>query len=307
MAVDRVSGAPAHPIVVRPSPAGPDMATLLAVAWLAGHRGRTREAYTSDLQQWGGWLAGLQVQVLAAGRAHVQFYVAHLEEQGRAPSTIGRKLSALAGYYAYAVAEGVIVKSPVVHVRRPKVDSESTRQGLTRVELAQLLAIAVARGPVAHALVCLLGLNGLRVSEACGAQVADLGVAGEHRTITVLRKGGKRAAVPLSARTAAAVDDLLEHRGDGGPLIGLDRYGACRLIRSLVADTPITKTITPHSLRHTAVTLMLEAGVPLHRVQDAAGHSDPRTTRRYDRARNAFTGHGTYTLDAFMAATDTNP
>ncbi len=104
--------------------------------------------------------------------------------------------------------------------------------------------------------------------------------------------------MPLSPLTAAAVDGLLEQPADQRLLISVDRYAACRLIKSLAAAAGIPKTITPHSLRHTMVTVTLEAGVPLHKVQDAAGHADPRTIQRYSRARNALTGHGTYTLDA---------
>jgi len=282
-------------------PAGaPDQATLLAAGFLAGYSGRTREAYQCDLRAWGGWLAQAGVPVLEASRAHVQVHAADLEQLGRAPSTISRRLAVLSGFYAYAAADGAIARNPVANVRRPKVSQDSNRQGLTRRELATLLEVARDRGPVAHTLVCLLALNGLRVSEACGALVEDLAVTGEHRTLTVTRKGGKRSTVPLSPRTAAAVDGLLGQRAGQRLLIGMDRYAACRLVKSLAAAAGIGKTITPHSLRHTMVTVMLEAGVPLHKVQDAAGHADPRTTQRYNRARNALTGHGTYTLDAFI-------
>ena len=65
----------------------------------------------------------------------------------------------------------------------------------------------------------------------------------------------------------------------------------------------ITKKISPHSLRHTMVTLALDAGVPIHIVQDAAGHASPETTRRYDRARHALDGHATYVLAQHLATT----
>jgi len=101
------------------------------------------------------------VPVLEASRAHVQVHAADLEQLGRAPSTISRRLAVLSGFYAYAVAEGAIARNAVAQVRRPRVNQDSTRQGLTRRELATLLEVARVRGAVAHTLVCLLGLNGL--------------------------------------------------------------------------------------------------------------------------------------------------
>jgi len=72
-------------------------------------------------------------------------------------------------------------------------------------------------------------------------------------------------------------------------------------VRRLARAAGIDKRLSPHGLRHSFVTCSLEAGVPLHRVQDGAGHADPRTTRRYDRARHALDGHATYALAAFVA------
>jgi integrase/recombinase XerD len=184
-------------------------------------------------------------------------------------------------------------------VRRPRVSDESPRSGLDRVELGRLLAVANTRGPVAHALVCLLALNGLRVSEACRATAAHLERERGHQVLAVVRKGGKRARVPLAPPTAAAVA-ALRRRGDEA-LLGLNRFSANRLVHQLVDAVGITgKDITPHSLRHTLITLSLDAGVPLRDVQDAAGHSDPRTTRRYDRRRHSPDRHATYALSAFL-------
>lgn len=279
-------------------PAAADQARLIAAAFLAGYAGRTREAYAADLQQWGSWCAGRGVEVLGAVRAHVQLFAAELADVGRAPATVSRKLSAIAGFYAYAVAEGILERSPAAHVRRPKVSDESTRLGLDRDELRLVLSAAAAAGPQALALVSLLSLNGLRVSEACGARARDLSEVRGHPVLEVLRKGGKRAVVPLAPRTAAAIVAL--GRVDEQLLIGLDRYGAWRLIRQVVDAAGINKTVSPHSLRHSFVTLSLEAGVPLHDVQDAAGHADPRTTQRYNRARHRLEQHATFAMTDFV-------
>jgi integrase/recombinase XerD len=81
----------------------------------------------------------------------------------------------------------------------------------------------------------------------------------------------------------------------------LDRHDAARIVARVAHRAGLAKHITPHSLRHTMVTLALDAGVSLRDVQDAARHADPRTTRRYDRARHALDRHATYTLAAFLA------
>jgi site-specific recombinase XerD len=289
-----------------------DEAAMLAAAFLAGYSGRTREAYFADLRQYGAWCASRGIGVLAAGRAHVQVYARELEDAGRARSTIARKLSAIAGFYGYAVAEGAIARSPVAHVRRPRVPDESPRLGLTAPELQRLLAAAAAAGAVPHALICLLALNGLRVSEACGARTSDVGAERDHQVLEVTRKGGKRARVPLARRTAAALEALpcwakrdpvncaAAPTGTSRPPLGLDRYAAWRLVVRLADAAGIAKQISPHSLRHTFVTLSLDAGVPLRDVQDAAGHADPRTTRRYDRGRQSLDRHATYALENYL-------
>src|SRR4051794_1252891 len=240
-----------------------------------------------------------------ADRAHVELYARELERNGRSPATVARRLSTLAGFYRYAVEEGVRHVSPVAHVRRPRVGQDSPTLGLDRHELTRLLDAAEAAGPRDHALVCLLALNGLRVSEACGADVGDLAEQRGHRVLRIVRKGDVPAVVPLAPRTIAAVDAHRANRTVGPLLVArdgarLDRHDAARVIRRLARRAGIAKALSPHGLRHTFVTLALEAGVPLHRVQDAAGHADPRTTRRYDRARFALDNHATYTLAAFL-------
>ncbi len=100
---------------------GEQRAGFLLLAFLAGYSGRTREAYATDLRQWGTWCDGQDVGVLAVTRAHVQVFARSLEDAGRAPATIGRKLSAVGGFYAYCVVEGVLPKSPVAPVRRPAI------------------------------------------------------------------------------------------------------------------------------------------------------------------------------------------
>jgi site-specific recombinase XerD len=81
----------------------------------------------------------------------------------------------------------------------------------------------------------------------------------------------------------------------------LNRFQTTRVIRRLTRAADIDKSISPHSLRHTAVTLALDAGVPLPEVLDMAGHADLRTTRRHDRARMSLDRHATYTLASYLS------
>jgi len=278
----------------------------LAAAFLAGYGPATREAYARDLRAWGGFLAGLGVEVLAAHRVHVDAFVRQGEDCGVAPASIARRLSALSGFYAYALDEGLIARSPVARVRRPRVSDESPRLGVDRAGLRALLDAAQASGPRDHALACLLALSGLRVSETLAADVVDLAHERGHRTLRLRRKGGKRQTVALAPRTAAALDVMLNGR-DAGPVFAtrtgrrMDRHAALKVVRRLARTAGIEHTVSPHSLRHGFVTAALDAGVPLRDVQDAAGHADPRTTRRYDRGRHSLDRAATYTVAAYVA------
>jgi integrase/recombinase XerD len=174
------------------------------------------------------------------------------------------------------------------------------------MELGAFIAHAAAAGPTDHALACLLALLGLRVGEACAINIENLDASRGHRTVTVLGKGHKLAIIPLPPRVARAVDQAANER-DHGPLLlmrserRMDRHGATRIVRRLAKRAGIAKHISPHSLRHSFITAALDAGVPLRDVQIAARHADPRTTTRYDRARENLDRHASYIVTAFIA------
>ncbi len=158
----------------------------------------------------------------------------------------------------------------------------------------------------AHALISLLALNGLGVSEAAGADIEDLGLERGHRTLTITRKGGKVVTIPLAPRTARAIDLAIGERTEGPVFLAadgrrLDRHGAGRIVRKTARRAGIAKIVTPHTLRHAFITAALDAGVPLRDVQEAASHADPRTTMRYDRARGTLDRHATYIVAAYLA------
>jgi integrase/recombinase XerD len=229
-----------------------------------------------------------------------------LEARGRARATITRRLCTIAGFYRYAVEEELLDHSPAVHVRRPRLDYESHASGLDRNELGAMLVAAGLGTAAEHALISLLALNGLRVSEAIGADVEALGVERGHRTLTIIRKGGKVATIPLAPRTARAIDLAIGERREGPIFLApsgrrLDRHGAGRIVRRIARRAGITKPVGPHTLRHAFITAALDAGVPLRDVQEAASHADPRTTMRYDRARGSLDRHATYIVAAYVA------
>jgi len=289
----------------------------LAGAWLLELASEnTRAAYRRDLESFERFLQALaeeqaveKPELLAVSRQLVALYAERLRSEGMAASTVARKLSALSSFYSYAVVEGAIPASPLAHLKRPRVSEDSLTLGPDREELGSLLEAAREVGPNAYALLCLLGLVGLRVSEVTAAQVSDLdyeqGKVRRHRTLTVTRKGGKRQKLALPELAVQALEAAIGERAEGALLLResglpLDRFDCARLVTRAAKRAGVEKRLSPHSMRHGFVTLSLEAGQPLHAVADAAGHSDPRTTRRYDRARQNLDRSPTYALAAYL-------
>jgi len=279
---------------------------LALAGFLAGYTGLTREAYALDLRQYASWCQQHHLRLFQARRADIECFARDLEARGRARATITRRLCTIAGLYKYAVEEELLEHSPAAHARRPRLDYESHATGLDRNELGALLVAAGLGEPAEHALISLLALNGLRVSEATGANIEALGVERGHRTLVITLKGGKVVTIPLAPRTARAIDLAVGERSEGPVFLAadgrrLDRHGAARVVRRAAQRAGITKPVGPHTLRHAFITAALDAGVPLRDVQEAASHADPRTTMRYDRARGSLDRHATYIVAAYLA------
>jgi integrase/recombinase XerD len=233
-----------------------------------------------------------------------------MEEQRRyRPATVSRRLSIIIGFYRCCVIDGVIDHSPADYVRRPHVPPESPTLGLTHLQFEAMLATARdSANTNDFALVSMLGLLGLRIFEATGANVTDLGESHGHRVLKVNGKGGRVVLVPLPPAVARALDQAIGDR-EAGPILRsgtghrMDRHCATRRLRQLAKQgNVVTARMHPHMLRHTYVTTMLDAGIDLRDVQIAARHADPRTTMRYDRARNNLDRHPNYILAAYMAS-----
>ena len=247
-------------------PAFTDPERLALAGFLAGYRGLTREAYALDLRQFTTWCRARSLMLFAVRGADIESFARELETKGRARATVTRRLCTIAGFYKYAVEEELLEHSPAAHVRRPRLDYESHVTALDRNELGALLVAAGLGPPLEHALISLLALNGLRVSEATGADIEQLGLERGHQTLTITRKGGKVVTIPLAPRTARAIDLALGERTDGPVFLAgdgrrLDRHGAGRLVRKVARRAGIAKTVTPHTLRHAFITAAQVSGV----------------------------------------------
>lgn len=273
----------------------------LVADWLASLTDATEKTYRLVVNEFIEWGKPLGVDLLNARRADIDRYRRWLRNPHRArgvsaETTVAKKLSALSSFYRYVITEtdgSVLAASPVANVTRPRIANITHREGLTAEEAKAMLALSRQREPMHAALVHLLLSTGMRVSEACRADVASLGRDGDARVITVIRKGGKRARLPLSHDCSAVLDSYLAGSvSRSEPLLRtargrLSRSKAYRIVAELGRAVAPDKTIGPHSLRHTAATLAIKAGAPLWRVQEMLDHSDLSTTMRYFHASDS--------------------
>jgi len=306
---------------------------LLAAAWLASLRSaRTRRAYAADLLGWRAWLAARGVEVLGAGRVHLDLWVRGQQDAGAGDASVRRRLSGVGSFYRYCRGHGLLAADPTAGVARPRVDPDYTATvGLSREQARALLAAADRDSGRCRlrnaAAIRLLLHNALRVDEVLGADIADLGVDRGHQVLTVLGKGNRRAKVALSPATVAVLHAYLDTRaaaaagpsagasagtgwrGMTGPLLATTSGGRMHpsqlweLVRRLAAAAGIGEwdRLSAHSLRHTGITMALDAGVPLRDVQDYARHRDARTTRRYDHSRDSLDRNAAYAVAAYLS------
>lgn len=296
-------------------------------AWLANRRlaEHTRNAYRRDVTSWLRWCTAHDLDPLHATFLHVNTYARTLESTvdprtGRplSPATVARKLSGLSSWYTFLAQLGAVPANPVGGADRPHVARDhSATVGLTGPEVDALLAqVELADGPAAarhKAVLTVLADLGLRVGELVALNLEDLGHERGHRTVRFTGKGGKPRRRALTPASSAAVDTYLATRPQPLPATGplfvtatgarLDDHAVFRLVRRTARDAGIESwnRISPHSLRHAFATAAREEGVPLEDVQDAMGHADPRTTRRYDRDRHNLDRDPAYTIWAARA------
>jgi integrase/recombinase XerD len=206
-------------------------------AYLARFKGRSRIQAESDLRVFLSWCEDHDLPALQASRPHLELYLRWMQEvRGSKPSTVSRRFSVLAGFYRICVIDGVLTSSPAEYVRRPNVPPESPTLGLTHLQFEAMLTTARDSTNVNDfALVAMLGLLGLRIFEATGADLEHLGEVHGHRVQRVHGKGDKVVLVPLPPAVARAIDRATAGRSTGPILLSrrgtrMDRHsppGGC--------------------------------------------------------------------------------
>jgi len=281
-------------------------AVVAARNFLIRYQRSTRRVYKLDLKRYFRWCAAQRLDPLQVTRVDFDRYVAQLNREPLAAATKARFIGTVMGYYKLAQIDNFITKDPTIGVRRIKVPKDSPVLGLTYLEFARYLNEASKLGPQAHALVLLMGMMGLRVSEVCAIQIQDFREDRGHRLLSIVGKGSKPAVCPIPIPVWQVLQELIGDR-QSGPLfknkyqLDMTPINVRRILNRVTKACGITKRITPHSLRHTYITQLLDAGIPLRDVQIGARHADPRTTLRYDRSREQIDKHANYSLAIRMA------
>ena len=260
-----------------------------------GSSARTNEAYGRDLARLATWAVVKRVQSPGdLTPAHLREYVYHLKDLGLAPSSIRRGISAVRTWYRFLLAEGVVVKDPSEQLETPK-KWRVLPEVLSAVEVDRIIGAVSLDEPLAfrdRAMLELAYAAGLRVSEWIGILSKDIVL--DEMVVRVFGKGGKERLVPIGRKAVGAiamyVRDLrpvLEKGAGEGRLFlnargrPLSRMGAWKILRKYVEKAGIEKPVTPHTLRHSFATHLLEGGADLRAVQEMLGHADISTTQIY--------------------------
>lgn len=312
--VDLSDGHMIMPVIMSTGGAGlalPDETADHATAgWLLGFASlHTRRAYQGDLAKWLQFCADTGSDPLRPRRGHLAGWARTLEAAGLGQRTVARRIACVSSWLTYLAEEGVIPTSIVGRVRRPRIPDRGETPGLTKDELRRLLAVAAQHGsPRDRALLALLATTGVRVNEALSRDVEHLAFDRGHRILRLARKGNRGDRTVLTPPTLHLLDVMLAGR-DVGPIFAtrtgrrMDQPAAWRMVRRLarLATLDGAGELSPHSMRVSFITGARDAGVPLEDVQDAAGHADPRTTRRYDRGRHSLDRHAAYAMTSWIA------
>jgi integrase/recombinase XerD len=283
------------------APLGLDIEEFLS--WLAVERGRsanTLAAYRRDLRAYQSWLGVRQLALADVSEADVQDYVPHRGHQGRAPATIARALVAVRSLHRFLVDEGLAGLDPTGDVGTPPVP-QGLPKALAEEEVTSLLDAVVGEDAPARrdrAILELLYGTGMRISELVGLSLADLAI--EDGVIRAFGKGAKERLVPLGRYAREALHAWLAPSGRGAMVPArwarrndseavflnarggrLSRQGAWGIVRGYGDKVGLGDRLTPHVLRHSCATHMLDHGADIRVVQELLGHASIATTQVY--------------------------
>jgi integrase/recombinase XerC len=252
----------------------------------------TLSAYRRDLEQLAAFVAGETGRAAVVGDVDhllLRRYLALLGKRAK-KSSVGRKLAAIRSFFRFLVRRGVVAKNPAELIATPKKENRlpfhlDIDQVTTLVEAPQEDEKYVLRD---RAILEMLYSCGLRVSELTGLAIGDLDLAGGM--VRVLGKGGKERILPVGSRALEAIRSYLLGRGElagSGPLFlntrgqRINRRSVARIVDAHVLRIAAFKRISPHILRHTFATHMLEGGADLRAIQELLGHASLSTTQKY--------------------------
>ncbi len=248
----------------------------------------TLRSYRADLVDFEAYLAAQSETPDTADVRAVRGWLAALHRRGLDPASVARKLAAVRSFYRFLVRRGVVERNPARELRGPR----PSRKLVGFLPIDETAALVGARGLAGSArerdvaILEMLYATGLRVSELAGLDLES--VDRDARTVRVLGKGRKERIVPYGAAAARALEAYLGRRAArSGPVFTRARGGrlGVRSIRAVVgraaAAAGVTRRVTPHTLRHTFATHLLDGGADLRVIQELLGHSRLSTTQRY--------------------------
>jgi site-specific recombinase XerD len=262
---------------------------------------RTRRAYGVDLRQFSAWADGRGLTPGTVTPRDVRRYVAHLSQGGAAPASTARKLAALRGLFASQREHGAIAQNPADLVGTPRRSSPLPRV-LRAAEMSRLLESIPARTPLElrdRALFELVYACGLRAEEVVSLRLSDLDHDGEQ--LRVEGKGRKTRFVPVGEIALTAVARYLEQARPAldtadppEPALFLSKSGRAlgtsdirRRLRLWTTQARVAGGASPHALRHSFATHLLDGGADLRTIQELLGHASVSTTQVYTRVESA--------------------
>ena len=276
------------------------------LSWLVTERGRapsTLAAYRRDVRAWWAWLRSRGHDDLAGvTEADIAAWVGVLRERGRAPATVARAVVAVRSLHRFLAEEGRVPVDAGAGLEAPRVPA-GLPKALTEAEVEALLAAVVGDDPIARrdrAMLEVLYGTGLRISELVGLRLADVDL--ESALLRAFGKGSKERVVPLGRHAVAALYEWLRpggrpalepdrwaRRGDAEAVFlnrrggRLSRQGAWLVVTRHGEAAGLAGKLTPHALRHSCATHMLDHGADIRAVQELLGHASISTTQVYTR------------------------